>query len=169
MFLSGRNLLFSPHNSMRTQPSGDGIEIILESEQDVAQLDALMFGTQHMELFRFLESTLHGNEVSAILYPDDENDHPDMVSRYMNTFVLRPFTSALKPYGRSISVLYLVASPSLKHRLDAMLQPDHRAAHKAYVEEFVLPQPVNTNPAVAASRRKKTRKRRRRTTFRRKY
>ena len=64
---------------MRTQPSADGIDIILESEQDIAQLDALMFGTQHMELFRFLETTLGGNEVSAILYPDDENDHPDMV------------------------------------------------------------------------------------------
>jgi hypothetical protein len=154
---------------MRTEPSADGIDIILESEQDVAQLDALMFGTQHMELFRFLETTLGGNEVSAILYPDDENDHPDMVSRYMNMFVLRPFTPVLKPYGRAISVLYLVASPSLRHRLDVMLQPAHRSAHKAYIEEFVLPQP-NTNPAVAASR-KKTRKfkRKRRTTFRRKY
>jgi len=153
---------------MRTEPYDDGIRIIMDNEQDVEQLDALMVGTDNAELFRFLETTLEGNVVSEILYPSDGNRQFDMVSKYMNWFVLRPFTPILRPYGRSISILYLVASPSLRRRLDAMLQPPHRAAHKAYVEEFVRPQ--NTNPAVAASRKKSRKvKRKRRTTFRRKY
>jgi hypothetical protein len=157
---------------MRTEPYDDGIRIIMNDENDVKVLDDLMVGTDNAELFRFLESTLEGNEVSEILYPSDENNHPDMVSKYMNWFVLRPFTPILRPYGRSISILYLVASPSLRRRLDTMLQPPHRAAHKAYVEEFVRPSQsvVNTNPAVAASRKKSRKvKRKRRTTFRRKY
>jgi|688.fasta_scaffold03760_2 hypothetical protein len=155
---------------MRTEPYGDGVRIIMENEKDVEQLDALMVGTDNPALYRFLETTLEGNLVSEIVYPSDGNGQFDMVSKYMNWFVLRLFTPILRPYGRSISILYLVASPSLQRRLDTMLQPPHRAEHKAYVEEIVRPS-INVNPAPAAARRKKSRKvkRRRRTTFRRKY
>ena len=139
---------------MRTEQSADGIDIIADTDRDVTRLDTLMNGTQNVALFRFLDLTLHGDEVSGIFHPHDDNNHPDMVSKYMNWFVLTPFSPALRPRGMAIAILYLHASPSLRHRLDAMLETPARAAHKAYITEStsVIAEPVNVYPAVAARR-----------------
>ena len=118
---------------MRTEPVGDGVILTAETDIDARRIRTLLGGLANDSMGIWLDRKRGTAEISGIEYPADENGHIDMVSNAMNQFVLTS-PPPIK-LGKAMSVLYTRASPSLRRKLDAMLTPPQRAAHKAYIEQ----------------------------------